>query len=159
MSVPDSSSLFSIQFEAKQKAGLSSMEITSSPAVVELFDRTSTILTVTLKNGQVEVLDITSSTSSTNQAETIKVAANAPNPLQTYTNIPVTTDSAQSAQLYLFDTSGKIVKVIGVQLQKGENQITLQRNLFPSKGVYYYQLFSNFETNKPLSKGYRIVVL
>lgn len=159
VSVPDSTSLFSVQFEAKQKAGSSPIEITNAPAIVELFDRTSTILTVTLKNGQVEVLDITSSVSATNQAETIQVAANAPNPLQTYTNIPITTDSARSAQLYLFDTSGKIVKVIGVQLQKGENQITLQRSLFPSKGVYYYQLFSNFETNKPLSKGYRIIVL
>jgi len=160
VSVADSTRLFSIQFEAKEKAGISPIEITNTPAVVELVDRNSNILTIVIKNGQVEVVDMFSNINEVDESEKyIKLFPSTPNPLQNNATIKIVADSTRSAQLYVFDTTGKIVKVLAVQLQSGENQITLNRNQFPGKGVYYYRLFSGFKTNKPLSKSFRIIVL
>ena len=67
---------------------------------------------------------------------------NEPNPFTESTVIGFSLPEAGNYTLTIFDVTGKVVKVVTNEGQKGYNQESIDRNDI-STGVMYYQLESN----------------
>lgn len=65
---------------------------------------------------------------------------NQPNPFNDKTTIGFELPKASSATLTIFDITGKIVKTIEGDYQKGYNEIELDRKEWNASGVLFYQL-------------------
>ncbi|MEL6717603.1 MAG: T9SS type A sorting domain-containing protein, partial [Bacteroidota bacterium] len=70
----------------------------------------------------------------------IKLHPNQPNPFVNSTRIPIDSKSPQKAQLRIFNQEGVYMKTLDIQLFEGRNFIELKNTLFPTSGIYYYQL-------------------
>ncbi len=65
---------------------------------------------------------------------------NEPNPFMVATKIAFELPEAQEASISIFDMSGKILKTITGNYQKGLNEIVLEKSDLGASNVYYYQL-------------------
>ncbi|WP_420571110.1 DUF6923 family protein [Kordia sp.] len=80
--------------------------------------------------------------------ETKSISA-VPNPMNTRTNILFTAKQSEDAQLSVYDQVGKVVYIMKVRTENGQNKIPLNRNnLRP--GLYFCKIESRSQTYKTL---------
>lgn len=127
--VADGTVLFTLKFEAAKKGSLSSMISSSSD--------------VTVAEAYTEGLEINGLNVTFRGAETVafELFQNEPNPFVEETVIGFNLAEAGNYTLTVFDVTGKVVKVITGEGQKGYNSEELNRSDI-SSGVMYYQLES-----------------
>lgn len=65
---------------------------------------------------------------------------NYPNPFYSETTIGFILPHSMEATISLFNINGQIIQRIQGEFLSGENRITLNSDLFPGGGIYYYQL-------------------
>lgn len=65
---------------------------------------------------------------------------NAPNPFKTATTISFNLPEASAATLRIYDVSGKTLRLIDGDFEKGYNEVQLDKGDLPSTGILYYQL-------------------
>jgi hypothetical protein len=65
---------------------------------------------------------------------------NQPNPFRNETVIGFTLPEAMPAHLSIFDVTGRLMKRVEGDFQRGYNQVTIDRDDLLSGGVLYYQL-------------------
>lgn len=63
-----------------------------------------------------------------------------PNPFETYVNVQIEMPLAAQGQLSVYNVSGQLVYAKSVSLEKGNQQIRLNANNFPAKGIYLIKL-------------------
>ncbi len=68
-----------------------------------------------------------------------EMAQNFPNPFQAFTTINITSPEAQSATLKIHDLNGRVLKVMRLQLETGNNEVKVKSEQLP-KGILYYTL-------------------
>lgn len=72
---------------------------------------------------------------------------NVPNPFKDATSIQFYTPSSMDVKLSIYDMSGKMILYKELESSGGLNSIKLNKNKFPSAGIYYYRLDSNNATD------------
>ncbi len=124
----DGTVVFSLTFKANRSVKLSeALSVNSRFTPAEAYDPNGNLLDVSLSfNGAV--------------AGAFELYQNTPNPFSAQTVIGFNLPQATSAKLTITDVSGRVVKVIEGEFQKGYNEVTLKRNELPAGGIYYYQL-------------------
>ena len=65
---------------------------------------------------------------------------NTPNPFSTTTMIGFNLPNATSATLKIYDVSGKVLKLIEGDFERGYNEVKVSRNDLKTAGIVYYQL-------------------
>jgi len=76
---------------------------------------------------------------------------NEPNPFENSTVIRFFVPESQEASLSIFTLDGKLIKEIKANYLKGDHQVNIAKDEFPSSGIYYYQLKTNkFIDNKKM---------
>ncbi len=153
VTVADSSTIFSIKFKALSVDDIALIEITNTPAVIEVVNVNEDFLNVTTDNGTITVGEgSTTSTTQQLQTETVLLGDNQPNPFFEQTWIPIEVTEYQIGELKIWSTDGKCLKTLPLKLTKGSNHIQLSSNTFPNTGVYYYQLLTkNYAKTKKLA--------
>jgi len=139
VSVADSATLFSVKFRALSAKDSSIVAITGSQQTpIEFIDVNEREVEVVADSSFITVLG---ATPTRNIGELpVKLHPNQPNPFVHTTRIPVDSNYPQEAQLRLFDQKGVHINTLKIQLSEGKNFIELESTLFPTSGIYYYQL-------------------
>jgi hypothetical protein len=129
-SVSDGTVLFTLKLDATKAGSLSNMISASSDV--------TTAEVYTTENLNINNVDVTF-----RGAETVafELLQNEPNPFAETTVIGFNLAEAGNYTLTVFDVTGKVVKVVNGEGQKGYNSERLDRNDI-SSGVMYYQLES-----------------
>lgn len=135
--------LFSLTFRALKDARLKeSLRITSQFTPAEAYQ---------LEKGAAQspapyqLLDVGLDFRSTNEfSNSFELYQNVPNPFEESTKIGFLLPQAGMASLTVFDVSGKVLKSVLKDFEKGYNEVLLQRSELPPEGVFYYQLKSPF---------------
>ena len=127
--------IFSLVFKAKQNVNLEdAININSRYTVAEAYRQDG------------ELLDVEMRFTGTNVAMAFELYQNTPNPFTKQTIIGFRLPDASAATLTIMDVSGKVVKTVRGNYQKGYNEITVNRRELPSNGVFYYQLDTDKES-------------
>lgn len=124
--------LFTLQFKTKSNALLSQLiqinsKITRAEAYASDHDDFA-------KNIRLNI------TSQAIENKGMLVYQNAPNPFSSFTSIGFDLPNNLSVKIAIIDLTGKVVKNIKGDYQKGYNQIKITNEDLPSPGVYYYQV-------------------
>ncbi len=127
--------LFKITFKAKETGSLlNSIRMTSSLTKAEAYTKTDE------SNG----LSLSFTQNGKEIANTSAVLyQNEPNPFENNTVIRFFVPENQEATLSIFTLDGKLVKEMNEVYTKGEHQVNVAKEEFPSSGIYYYQLKTN----------------
>lgn len=137
--------MFRLTFKAKRNAHLvNSLEIADLPTTSEAFNQRAELMQVLLK-----ILDANGGT----PAETgFELLQNFPNPFSEMTYIGFNLPKASTAQLRIFDLSGRLVYTHQGNFGKGYNEVSINRAKFGlNHGVFYYQLSSeNFTATRKM---------
>jgi len=122
--------LFSLVFKAKESLRLSEvLQLGSNITPAEAYTETEEIIGLNLAIAE-------ATTSHTG----IKLYQNKPNPFTGETLIGFDLSTASTATMTILDMSGKVVKVIKGEYDKGYNQIIIDGKAFTEHGMFYYQL-------------------
>ncbi len=78
-----------------------------------------------------------------NVGEVFALEQNNPNPFTANTNIRFNLPQAGEATLTIYDITGKVLKSINGQFNKGQNEIGISAEEFSAQGVMFYELESN----------------
>lgn len=139
VSVADSSTLFSVKFRALSAKDSSVVAINGTQETpIEFIDVNEREVEVVVDSSFITVLG-TTPTRDLGELP-VKLHPNQPNPFVHTTRIPVDSNYPQEAQLRLFDQKGIHIQTLNLQLSEGKNFIELNNTLFPTSGIYYYQL-------------------
>lgn len=68
---------------------------------------------------------------------------NNPNPFSTQTTISFTLPEAGTANLTIYDVTGKVIRKVSGKYPKGRNEVTFNAEEFNAQGVMFYELESN----------------
>lgn len=121
--------VFKLVFTAQQTVQLSqAIQINGRYTEAEAYD---------LDGG---LLDVALEFNNTLETANFELLQNTPNPFQKETTIGFHLSSASFTTLTITDVSGKTIKVIEDDFEKGYNEILLSRKEFRSSGILYYQL-------------------
>jgi hypothetical protein len=71
---------------------------------------------------------------------------NQPNPFRSETQIGFWLPQAGEATLSIHDVTGRMVKTLRQDFDKGQHQVLIKHSDLPSNGVYYYTLTQNGAT-------------
>ena len=130
--------VFHFSFEAKENGQVSNwININSRMTQAEAYSLDNEILNVDLI--------FTNNNAIVNNAE-MKLYQNQPNPFNGFTTIGFDLPAAGQVELNIYDLSGKLMTTIQRDVDKGYQAINIDGQLFSSKGIYYYQLKSDFGT-------------
>lgn len=135
LSLEEGSLLFTIKVKAKKDIQAKQLLKVSSkvtPALSYNVDYTAS--GVTLESRHTEYVGF-------------KLRQNTPNPFNGVSNISFTLPEAAAATITLTDVTGKVVKVITGDYQKGENQVSIQAADMNSSGVIFYRIDSGKYTD------------
>jgi len=139
VTVADSSILFSVKFKALAAKDSSIVAVTGTQQTpIEFIDVNEREVEVVPDSSIITVLGVTPTRDFGELP--VKLHPNQPNPFVNTTRIPIDANYPQKAQLRLFDQKGVHIKTLNLQLSEGKNFIELKNTLFPSSGIYYYQL-------------------
>jgi len=88
--------------------------------------------------------------STTEVSTTFELFQNRPNPFKGQTTIGFSLPESNPGTLTIYDLSGREIKVIEGDFQKGYNEIDISSSILPGRGVFYYQLevADHFATKK-----------
>ena len=131
--ISDDTELFQITFEAKTSGRLS-----------ELLSVSSRITKAEAYTSDAELMDIALEFRSENGTTVVggefELYQNRPNPFNENTVISFNLDSASNATLSIMDISGRVLKVMKGNYERGYNEVVINRNDIKASGVLYYQL-------------------
>ena len=123
--------LFTLTFDALSAVSLSEvMTVNGKVTEAEAYDATNDLLGVSLEFGQ------------TIDQSAFKLYQNRPNPFKEVTTIGFDLPEAQRAMITVYDVTGKVVKVVNGDYQKGYNEVSIRQSDLQFTGVLYYQLDS-----------------
>lgn len=126
-----SSDLFTFVFKAKRSGSLSkNVKLTSSITPIEAYNKEGEGLEVKLNFN-------------TTRLEAFELHQNRPNPFNEATVISFNLPQSGKAILNISDASGRVVKVIGNDFEKGYNEVKIAKNELGAAGIFYYQLEQN----------------
>ena len=121
--------IFSLTFQATQNVTLSeAITINSRYTVAEAYNT----------NG--ELFDVELAFNGATVAGAFELYQNTPNPFSKQTVVGFTLPEASTATLTITDVSGKVVKVLNSDFERGYNEFKLERRDFATQGILYYQL-------------------
>ncbi len=80
------------------------------------------------------------------KAQVLRVGQNQPNPFSDYTDIPFQISKSGEVLLQVFDASGQLLLNRREDLQAGEHRFTLRDQDVSSKGILYYRIEFNGES-------------
>jgi len=128
----DDDVLFSLSFKAKAPTKISEVlqinsRYTAAEAYTENAERMNLKLLFNTKTGLQE-------------AQAFALYQNRPNPFKEASIIGFVLPEASSASLSIYDLSGRMLKVIEGDFEKGYNEVNIDGSDLGSKGVFYYQL-------------------
>ncbi|MEP7196588.1 MAG: cohesin domain-containing protein [Saprospiraceae bacterium] len=127
--------LFSVSFRATKSMKISnSFEITSDLTRAEAYDERMNESNVSLE---------VRSNDGVSSAAMFELLQNNPNPFNQTTTVNYRLPYASPATLTIYDVTGKVLRVIQLDGQKGLNTVTLNSNEIAGKGMFYYQLDAN----------------
>ncbi len=128
--------LFSLTFKANQKVNTETdVSLISGVTKGEAYTQNLEILDVNLVSN----------------SAAYNLAQNEPNPFVNQTQISFSLPEAAEASITIHDVTGKKLKVISDQCQKGENIITIKKSDLEIRGVAYYTLESgDFKATKKM---------
>ncbi len=130
VSVVDGSTVFSVTFTAKVNGELSEMlQISPNYTSAEAYNKDLDLMGVDLRFDTDKVT-----------GAAVKLYQNTPNPFKSTTTIGFELPKGGSATLRLFDHSGRTLKLIEGDYEKGYNEVTIDRGDLSATGVLYYQL-------------------
>ncbi|NND05345.1 MAG: T9SS type A sorting domain-containing protein [Saprospiraceae bacterium] len=128
--------LFSLVFDAKVEGQLSEvLTVNSKITDAEAYNSTNELLGVALEFTNAESVDAA-----------FTLYQNRPNPFKENTVIGFRLPEATATALTVYDVTGKVLKVINGDFQKGYNEVSLKKNDLNATGVLYYQLDSDTYT-------------
>ncbi len=125
--------LFSLVFKAKSSGELSDM-----------FSISSRYVKAEAYNGNDEMLNVQLSIDGQVQADEFTLYQNSPNPFKDETVIGFYLPEASATTLTIMDVSGKIIRVIKGQYDKGYHEVSVSK--LNATGVLYYKLETANET-------------
>jgi hypothetical protein len=127
--------IFSFTFKAKTDARLSQLlDINSRYTLAEAYR----------ENG--ELLDIELEFNNSTVATAFELYQNRPNPFNEATVIGFQLPEASTATLTITDVSGRTLKVIKGDFERGYNEVTIQEKELQGSGIRYYQLETSNHT-------------
>jgi len=131
--------LFSLVFNAKENIRIS-----------ELLTISSDITKAEAYTANEELIHVNLDVNSSANVDGFKLYQNKPNPFTGETIIGFELPIASTTTMTIFDMSGKVVKVLEGEYEKGYNQILIDGKTFDEHGMFYYQLETNnsIETKK-----------
>ena len=83
-----------------------------------------------------------------------KLYQNTPNPFKDVTTISFDLPVATTVQLTIFDVSGKLMKSINGDFDKGYNEVQINKSELAENGIYFY----NLETASHVAKKRMILI-
>ncbi len=120
--------LFTLKFNAVKNANLSDiMSINSSVTKKEAY------------NSNLEVMDVKLQFRGSDE-NTFELYQNTPNPFSTYTDISFNLPESSTGTMSIYDLSGKVLKVISKDFEKGMNTVRIKKSDLNVSGVLYYRL-------------------
>ena len=120
--------LFTLKFNTIKNANLSDiMSINSSVTKKEAY------------NSNLEVMDVKLQYRSSN-VNTFELYQNTPNPFSTITDISFNLPESSTGTISIYDLSGKVLKVISKDFEKGMNTVRIKKSDLNVSGVLYYRL-------------------
>jgi len=126
----ENTSLFTLEFEAKENGQLSDLlQISNRPTVAEAYNEVS------------EILDIELVFQAPNDLP-FEVLQNRPNPFTKQTTVGFYLPNTSRVLFKVMDVTGKAVYQEIKEYQEGKHEIILERNSLPKNGLFYYQLES-----------------
>jgi hypothetical protein len=129
------SELYTLVFKARKNGLVSDyINVNSELTAAEAYSLDGSLLEVNLSFG------------STTVANEFALYQNVPNPFAKTSIIGFELPESGEATLVISDLSGKLVKVINGDFNKGYNQVEIARNDLPAAGLYSYQLKSGSNT-------------
>ncbi|MEM1118888.1 MAG: cohesin domain-containing protein [Bacteroidota bacterium] len=145
VSIPDSTALFTLQFEViAETPANSNITISDEPIVIEFTDSNNSAIELSsVVEGAVTVGDQSTSITYLPAPNGMELYQNEPNPFRALTNITAIFPSTEPAQLQIADVTGKIVYQYRFQAVQGKNTIAIGSNLLNTPGTYYYTLKSD----------------
>lgn len=139
--LPDSSVLFSIKFIVVGDPNTSTDIIFSNtPTLIELSDDVG-VIEADLVNAMITVAE-PNSTYFNNAPDQIKVIDCYPNPFTTRTTLDFEIVKTNYLTISLKDAKGKVIYQRQDFYQPGKHQIVFNKDLFPTAGIYIYELVS-----------------
>ncbi len=128
--VLEETSAFKLRFTAHTDGLLSEMlSISSEITAAEGYDLSGELLDIELAFDKMTIGD-----------KVFDLYQNRPNPFKEKTEIGFYLPQASKATLTVMDVTGKVIKTIQGDYEKGEHAILLERGDFPASGLLYYQL-------------------
>ena len=142
VSLPDNSTLFSLQFLIKNGSSFTTtqVEITNAPTVIEVIDVNLNDIGMNSEPGTITNTSLNAAAEITTADFT--VFPNYPNPFYNGTTINFTLPKANTITLTLLNATGKVISTQSNFFGQGENEIFLGKSLFPTSGVYTYRFES-----------------
>ncbi|MEM6967111.1 MAG: cohesin domain-containing protein, partial [Bacteroidota bacterium] len=127
--VEDGATLFSMTFQAKEDIQLSEvLNLSNQYLRAEAYQGT-TLFDVNLNISGTTV-----------NASAFTLYQNTPNPFTTTTTISFNLPEASKATMKIFDSAGRVLKMVAGDFAKGYNEINIDRAELEGAGVLYYQL-------------------
>jgi hypothetical protein len=129
--------LFTLVFKAKSNVQLSdALRLNPRAMSAEAYNRESDVLGL--------ALDFGAATAALNNEMVLE--QNQPNPFRSETQIGFWLPQAGEATLSIHDVTGRMVKTLRQDFDKGQQQVLIKHSDLPSNGVYYYTLTQNGAT-------------
>jgi hypothetical protein len=120
--------LFTLKFKANKADKLQNLlSLTSDVTRKEAYNADLEVMKVELKYRNAE-------------ADEFVLYQNSPNPFSVYTDINFNLPENSNATLSIYDLTGKVIKVIKGQYDKGMNTIRIKKSDLNVSGVLYYRL-------------------
>lgn len=135
VSVPDSSTLFTISFKIIGDPGdVVPVMFSGTPLTMEAIDATIQNIGVTGEDGSIVIPNLIS-TQEINHSSLVGVY---PNPFREGTTLHFSCTEEQWGTLFLFDPNGRVINHKKELFPVGEHSIYLGGETFPEKGIYTY---------------------
>jgi len=139
--VKEESNMFTLVLEANQSGSLSeTIQLTSDITTKEAYSEAGELMDVAIEFGTTE--------------KAFKLYQNTPNPFKDVTTISFDLPAATSVQLTIFDVSGKLMKSINGEFNKGYNEVQINKSELAENGIYFY----NLETASHVAKKRMILI-
>lgn len=141
VTLDDSTSVFSLKFEVIGMDGdATPIDFTGSIAAIEIGDING-VLEAELIPGAV-LVGTASTNTSTNTQRDFSLSQNFPNPFWDATFFPFHIEQSATINWTIFNTQGEVIYEEQRFFREGQHTIQLQQSLFPTPGVYFFQLQS-----------------
>lgn len=141
----EKSNMFQIRLQARKDVQLSrALEVTSDLTKAEAYNSELERLNVNL---------VFSTPIAEHDLTGFELYQNRPNPFQQETTISFHLPQAEMTYLRVYDVSGKVIYQAPYDLDKGYNEINLDKNDLPTNGVLYYQIkTANYTATRKMFK-------